>query len=631
MNYPSIVVILIGIHSSMAQIILPQALSPRIANYQIQANLDTREKSIRASQTLLWKNSGNQPLHELRFHLHMNAFRNELSTFLSQTELRHRRFYTARPQQRGGIDILKMKVDDRWDVTDRIEFIRPDDGNIHDSTVIRVPLPRSVLPGQQITVHIEFFCRLPRIISRTGYSDNFFLLGQWFPKIGVVQDGQWNCHQFFPNSEFFADFGVYEVEITLPAEFITGATGVLMSREVKDSLQVLKFRAEDVHDFALTAWPDFRKAEQVAGNTTITLLYAPEHAGQVSRYLETITHAMSYLNDWLVPYPYPNLTIVDVPLKAAGAAGMEYPCFFTGLSIWGFPAKNRLLPEEVTVHEYAHQYFYGMVASNEAEEPWLDEGFTSFATHKILTDRYGRNRSRSTLFNIQAGQFDYYKKAYMHRPDLQSIVNPSWEFTRSTYAVYTYDKPVMVLQTLENYLGPETMNRLMKAYVRRWQFGHPRTVDFIKMVNEIAPQNMDWFLQPALYSTKILDYLVEPAEANQAHGHTMQTSREKGFSASQVVIRRNGDMVFPVEIRCVFTDGDTLIETWDGIDSLYYLQGVGDRSLVSVEVDPEHIIWLDLNWTNNSLTCREDRRAFYRHWLQSLKLAQSLMASIFTF
>jgi hypothetical protein len=612
---------------SLSQIIFESPLSKRNANYVINARLDTDQKVVYASEKLQWKNISNHPVRELQFHLYLNAFRNLKSTFLSKLHYRHRRFSRLDSTKLGGIDIDRLVVDGKYDLTSKIEFIQPDDGNICDSTVVRVSLPIAVLPSKEITIEIGFCSRLPRIIARTGYVYDFFLLGQWFPKIGVLEDGQWNCHQFHINSEFFSDFGVYEVNMTLPVEYIVEATGILIDLEEGDSLKTMHFRAEDVHDFALTAWPKFKKHTKMIEDVEVNLLYAAEHSGQIDRYLQAISVAIKYLGNWLKPYPYPNLTVVDVPLFAGGASGMEYPCFITTLSLWGAPFDVKLYPEEVTIHEYAHQYFYGLLASNEVEESWLDEGFTSYATNKVMNYMFGRHSSFSTLFNIHKGQFDSHKNSYMRQPTLDFVLKPSWEFSTGGYGFTQYDKPVLILQTLENLLGEETMNKILSTYFDRWQFKHPTSEDFFVVVNEIAPQNMDWFLIKALQTTEVIDYSVlsisNEIMDRKKYCPTIYTS--------EVLVKREGTFQIPVEICFTFENGDTLMREWNGNETEQIYTFQHSSPLIAAQIDPMNKICLDLNWTNNSKTVSPQKGAFYRHWLNSLKLYQQALVNMLTF
>jgi hypothetical protein len=616
---------------SLAQIIFQTPLSKRNANYQIKATLDCQSKIVTATEKLTWRNISKQSTNELQFHLYMNAFRNDSSTFLSQSRKRYPDASTPSRLELGGIDIQRFVLNGSYNLLPVMEYIQPNDSNLHDSTVIRIKLPRPVRTGEEIVLEVDFICRLPKIISRTGYSEDFFLLGQWFPKIGVFQGGEWYCHQFFPNSEFFADFGIYEVELTLPNHYITGSTGILLREERKDSLKILYYRAEDVHDFAIVAWPKFRQEVREIDGIRVILLYAPEHSGQRERYMITITNAIKYLNNWVSPYPYPQLTLVDLPLHAFKAAGMEYPCFIACGAVWGIPAEFRFFPEEVTIHEYAHQYFYGILASDEAREPWLDEGFTCYATLKIMNDTYGTSASLSELFEIQISQIDEYKDNYLKRPDLDSVWKSSWDFAPRAYGVNTYSKPALILKTLENYLGKAVMDTVIKEYYRNWKFRHPQTADFLALVNSVSGQDLRWYFEQALQSTKILDYAVDSINI----GETVTLDSLNGSAITefhqQVIIKRLGDFVFPVEIACIFENGDTLQENWDGADSIRVFEYHTTSRIREVQIDPEQKIWLDLNWSNNSLMIKKNHFAAFRHWLQMMKIYQQSMLGVILF
>ncbi|GAB4378282.1 MAG: M1 family metallopeptidase [Calditrichia bacterium] len=624
-----LVLVLIGSIPIKAQVLFDHPLSPRIANYRIQVHLDPKEKVLYGQQRLIWRNPGRRPTAELRFHLYMNAFRNEKSTFFKNGRFRHRRFSHYDRDKLGGIDIAQIILNERYDITDSLQFIQPDDGNRHDSTVVRLPLPFPISAGDSAYVDIRFQTRLPKIIARTGYVNDFFALAQWFPKIGVFTPEGWNCHQFHPTTEFFADFGVYQVEFTLPREYTVGASGILLEEKMTDSTKTLIFRAEDVHDFALTAWPDFRGSVREIEGVTVTLLYAPEHEAQVERYFTIITQAMAFFNKWLMPYPYPNLTIVDPPLYAYRAAGMEYPCLIMAGSIWGVPQSIRLFPEEVTVHEYAHQYFYGILASNEFEDPWLDEGFTSFATHKFLSQLEDDKEPVSSFLNLQIKNFDFHREGYRKDADRNTVVKPGWEFKSREYAAYAYDKPMLILQTLENFLGEPLFHEILKTYLERWEFRHPTTRDFIDVVNEKAPQNMDWFFQQALFETHTLDYELEEIAVRELPDTNKSNGEEaRSIFESRVKVKKNGTFYLPVEIEIVFSNGDTLWERWEGKEPYRIYTYVNENKVVSAHIDPRNKIWLDLNWTNNSLTTQENRPTFWRYWVKFLQFYQMALAGM---
>ena len=208
-----IILILIMAISSLAQKpMFSEPLSPRIANYDISVTLIPEEKKLIGSETLKWRNDSKDVITDLHFHLYYNAFKNEATTFLKE------RGYKARMDEDeawGWINIEKMETVDGKDLTNNFEFIQPDDDNENDQTVLRIVLDEPIRPQETIELKIDFTSRIPNIYTRTrsAYKNNFFMLGQWFPKIGVYEEtgeryaekGQWNCHQFHSNTEFFAD------------------------------------------------------------------------------------------------------------------------------------------------------------------------------------------------------------------------------------------------------------------------------------------------------------------------------------------------------------------------------------------------------------------------------------------
>ncbi|MBN2366465.1 MAG: M1 family metallopeptidase [Calditrichaeota bacterium] len=622
--------LIISVFSLHSQVIFKHPLSPRNANYRIFVTLNTDKKILEGSEEIRWINLDKNPAEEVRFHLYMNAFRSVKSSFMSGVSKSSASSSFFSLEQPGGIEISRFEAEDLGDLTDRIEFIHLDDGNEDDSTVIRISLPRPVRRGEELTMRVRFTCRLPQIVARTGFAHNFFMIAQWFPKMGVYEDGEWSCHQFFSNSEFYADFGVYEVELTLPTEYVAASTGILLEENLDDSLKTMKWRAEDVHDFVITAWPGYREKFWDIDHTRVRLLYAPAHENQIARYFEAIDGVMRRLNQLLLPYPYPNLTLVDPPFYAFKASGMEYPCFISCGSIWKLPGNIRLFPEEVTIHEYIHQYFYGILASNEAEEPWLDEGFTTYTTAKIMASMYGDAGSFAELFGIPIPRISRHRVRYMKKPDLNIVLAPSWEYSRRESGLYSYDKSALILKTLERYLGRNTMDRVLKTYVNRYKFRHPKTTDFISTVNEISGKELDWFFDQALGDTSTIDYSVERISFTESPVEKSADLLQPELT-SEVIIRREGSFTFPVEIICHFSSGDTVKELWDGQDSVLVLRYIRPDRIVSAEIDPNSVLWLDLNWTNNSLTTRENQTPFLRHWLKSLRLFQQALTSTFPF
>ncbi|HET8647684.1 MAG TPA: M1 family metallopeptidase, partial [Vicinamibacteria bacterium] len=343
--------------------------------------------------------------------------------------------------------------------------------------------------------------------------------------------GAWNAHQFHPWTEFFADYGVYDVRLTLPRGFVVGATGRLQERaDNPDGTQTLRFVQEDVHDFAWTA--SRRYLERTARFddpgyplVDIRLLLQPEHAHLAERYIEATRVALRSYGAWSAPYPYPQITVVD-PAWTSGAGGMEYPTLFTGgASVWS-PAILRS-PEGVTIHEAGHQFWYGLVANNEFEEAWLDEGFNSYHDEKAEHVAMGARGMGSRYFGLRGagrgsrggwpvvapgvfiGRGEGTLSSLRRHGETDVMARRGWEYrTSESYTINSYGKPALSLQTLEGLLGDETMTRVLRTYARRHRFGHPTSQDFMAVVNEVTGQDYRWFFDETWFSSELCDYAV---------------------------------------------------------------------------------------------------------------------------
>jgi hypothetical protein len=636
------------------QAIFQRPLSPRIANYRISVKLDVKKKMLHGSEILAWRNASQDRIKDLQFHLYLNAFKNPESTFMKEGG---RRYRELRMPTWGWINVTKMSVRGGEDLTDSIEYISPDDGNPDDETVIRVPLAKPVRPGQTITLDVEFEAQLPSIFSRTGFRRNFYMVAQWFPKIGVYEaageryavKGTWNCHQFHANTEFYADYGVYDVDINVPQKYIVGAVG-LLRQEVPDTggTKTVSFHAEDVHDFSWTASPDFAVVEDRWQDVRIRLLTQQYKLGGISqRYIQSVKVALQHLNDWIGRYPYPNITIVDPPFLAEQAGGMEYPTLITGLSIWGLPHGVSGLPgipdvEEVTIHEFTHQYWYGLVGNNEFEEAWLDEGFTQYFETRIMDAAYGRKTSAVNFFGFHAGDFEQARSWYtgMKNPKLAPILQPAWEYTAGGYDGFTYAKSAVVLTTLERMIGWPVMDEIMRTYFERWKFKHPCTRDFIAVVNEIVPkyhgkkfgENMNWYFDEVLSGTNVCDYALSSigvAELDQPGGEP-GTKNEQDY-VSRVLVSRLGEVILPVDVLIRFDDGKEIRETWDGRARWKQFSYTGRSRVVSATVDPDDDIPLDINRNNNSKTREPSSLPFWKYTMKFMALVQAILSNTLLF
>jgi Peptidase family M1 domain len=375
--------------------VLDPPRSPRNASYTIAARLDPATRTLTGSETITWRNVTAAPATELQFHLYWNAWKNARTTFMRERALGGGR--QGPPRAAGDwarLDVTAVRVRGR-DLTETKRYIAPDDDNPNDETVMSIPLPEAIAPGAGATIDVAWTAHVPRTFARTGAIGNFFFIAQWFPKLGVLQDEGWNCHQFHSGTEFFSDYGVYDVALAVPNGWIVGATGVQRSRsDNSDQTTTHRYYQEDVHDFAWTASPDYLERTARFEHASLPpvemrLLLQPEHAAQAERHFDATRTTLKYYGEWYGAYPYGHITIVD-PAWQSGAGGMEYPTLFTAGTRWLAPARVTT-PEEVTVHEAGHQFWYGIVGNNEFEDAWMDEGFNQFSTARAVAQVYDPN------------------------------------------------------------------------------------------------------------------------------------------------------------------------------------------------------------------------------------------------
>ena len=311
----------------------PAPLSPRNASYTIEVELDPETRMLEGKQVLEWRNIRQRPADELWFHLYWNAWRNTRSTWM--LEARARPGADAREEEWGWIEVDSVRLLDgeaaeSVDLSAVRRFASPDDGNPDDRTVMVVPLPREVGPEETVRIEMVWRAKIPRTFARTGYRGDYFFIAHWFPKLGVHEAEGWNCHQFHAATEFYSDFGVYDVWMTVPEDFVLGATGrEIERRDGNDGTRSYRFHQEDVHGFAWTTSPNYqvRESRFEAPNlppVELRLLIQPEHGGQAERHFAAASAALESYGNWYGPYPYGHLTLVD-PAYESGTGGMEYP------------------------------------------------------------------------------------------------------------------------------------------------------------------------------------------------------------------------------------------------------------------------------------------------------------------
>jgi hypothetical protein len=583
-------------------------LSQRVVAYDMDAKYNAKTHSLDATETLTYHNLTGQALDTLPFHLYLNGFQ-PTSTWIREGKRWNSYgpdLGTWDPKSYGAEEIKSFEVVGQGDFTSQLQFIHPDDENKDDHTVVQVHLSKPIPADGYVQFKIKFRDQFPEALARTGWNHDFVLGGQWFPKVGVWWHGAWNCHQFHFDTEFFADFGVYDVKLTVPQYEVVGASGIEVgSVNNPDGTKTVTYHGDDIHDFAWTASPHYLIYNDTfqgsMGPVKLRFLMQSAHWGQAERHARIIKETMEHFDRWYGPYPYKTLTIVD-PEPGSAAGGMEYPTFITGDTRWFIP-KGLLWPEDALEHEFGHQYWYGMVATNEFEDAWMDEGVNQYTQIKILDSIFGASTSLVNMWGLTAGQVDQARTGYEGVADLDPLAKNGWQYADSnSYGGITYFKTALSLLTLEGVIGEDTMRRAMHTYFMRYRFTHPSKEDFLKTIEDVSGQDLRWYFSQAVYGTQVLDYEVMKITSVPVDWYKESLNEKKGETeyVSNVWVRRKGEFVIPIDVEVKFDNGDRVREHWDGQDRWVRYAYQKKARVESVEVDPDHKIYLDRNNFNNS-------------------------------
>jgi Peptidase family M1 domain len=602
-------------------------MSERVVYYQISAKYDAAKHTVNATEVLTYHNLTGQILDHFPFHLYQNAFQPN-ATFVREAKItgdRDTNYANWDEKEYGSEEIKSLEVAGQGNLTSRLHYIAPDDANKNDKTVIDLPVIKPIAPGEYVQFKIAFQTKFPETQARSGWKRDFVLGGQWFPKVGVWWHGAWNCHQYHAFSEFFADFGVYDVKLTIPQYEIVGASGVKVGEANNpDGTKTLTYHGDDIHDFAWTASPRYRVKDDGVfqgqmGPVRMLILMQPAHWSQVERHEKILRESLDRFERWYGPYPYKTITLVD-PEPGSAAGGMEYPTFITGETDW-FTPEGWHFPELVIEHEFGHQYWYGMVATNEFEDAWMDEGINSYSEAKVLDSIFGPNASIANLAGVTEGDREEQRLGYIAFPNIDPIAQKAYDYySYDTYAGITYGKTASVLLTLEGIIGEDTMQRAMHVYFMKYRFTHPTKEDFLKTIEDVYGRNLRWYFDQAIYGSEVMDYQVLKIDSYPVNWYEQKTTAEdkNTLYRSSVWLQRKGTFVMPVEVEIKFSDGSKVREHWDGVNRWTSFTYEKKAKVESAEIDPDHKIQIDRNDFNNSYTVEPNRkpaRKLTNYWL----------------
>lgn len=661
-------------------------LSDRVVSYRIDAELDAAKHAVSGKQHMTWRNRSDRPVSKVYFHLYLNAFQNEGSTWFTERKVltAHGRSRGAAALKKGEWGWIELKQVKQGDAALKWQFVQPDGGPATDQTVVRIDLAEPVPAGGTLALDIDFLSQLPRVVERTGWFGDFNLVAQWFPKIGVLElpgergatAPRWNVHEFHFNSEFYADFGLYDVRLTVPADYTVGAVGKLQGPpETANGKSTYHFVQGDVHDFAWVAAKGYKTLDgswQGPGSpkVDVRVIYPDEYTASAAPVLKATTDSLTYFSNSLGAYPYETVTAVVPPYNASEAGGMEYPTFFTaeGYAKVEPGTLTQYAIDFVTIHEFGHGYFYGLLASNEFEEPMLDEGMNEYWDGRMTRDSGEKIvlasgwMKRLGITPAMTGFEAERLGAGLHQPPDPLGAN-AWDRLSSSSYGTVYSRTATAMHDLEERLGKPVLERAMHEYYRRWRFRHPSSADLRATLAEVSgnPKAVNEIFDQYVYGTAQIDDRVasiDTAEVLPPAGSTLKDGRRSELDSdaldrqvdkqrddwdkahpnakpgsgpfpwhSTVTVRRDGVPV-PQLLRVKFADGSSEDVHWNDGRRWARFDFTRPSKVVSATLDPEQKIYLDANKLNDSRTTKADGSASRRWSADAASLLQVFYALV---
>jgi len=510
-------------------------------NYHISATLDDVQHQLSGEVNLTYINHSPDTLLFLYFHLWTNAYRDRTTAF-SRQKIRNRssQFYFAKGSNLGyygTIDFCAHNETLSWSLDPE----NPD--------IARVDLPQPLAPGARIELNIPFVQKVPAPFSRMGHYGQAYQFSQWYPKPAVYDREGWHPMPYLDMGEFYSEFGSFDVELTLPANYVVAATGELQTeserrfleekavtsaswleknppvredRKIvvrKDTFPVsrpemktIRYTAERVHDFAWFADKRFfvlkGEVPLASGRKVDTwAFFTRDEAWLWKDAITYINRCVGFYSGIVGEYPYPHATAVMSSLGAGG--GMEYPM----ITVIGTSGNAKALDMVIT-HEVGHNWFYGILASNERDHPWIDEGINTYYENRYRETYYGKERLEDVvpLFLVKGIDASPVEMAYLlqaRRHKDQAPETSSDDFKDVNYWLSTYAKTGWAFRHLEGYLGRESFDRAMQALYREWQFRHPGPADLRETLERETGKSLGWLFDGYLFSNEKMDYAIQ--------------------------------------------------------------------------------------------------------------------------
>lgn len=561
----------------LSENVFPQNYFQQDVSYKINVTLDDVNHQLRGSEEIIYKNNSASTLEFLYFHLYPNAYRNTSTTLAKELfNVGSEYMMEAEFKDLGWIDSIDFTSNNlklEWNLLpDTIE-------------ICKIKLLKPLLPGENVTIRTPFKVVIPSdLLSRLGHNGQAYFITQWYPKPAVYDKNGWNYFSYLDKGEYYSEFGSYDVSITLPANYVVGATGEIIDAEseniwlenkAKETMalsdftndmsfpasspetKTLRFKQDNIHDFAWFAdkrWHVIKgevELPQSKRKVTTWSFFTNAEADFWRSAPEYISSSIKYLSGWVGEYPYSSFTAVDV--TDASGSGMEYP-MITAIGSYGSAFEL-----DVTIaHEIFHNWFYGILAFNERKHPWMDEGITNFYETRYIYTKFASNKEKQLepvytygkfkkflkLENVNHKQIQYerYLSAIRRHTDV-SQDQYAQNISRSNYGNVVYFKTSVSFDYLKSYLGDDIFDRCMQNFYTNWKFKHPDPDDLKREFETVSGKDLKWFFNDLMRSNKVIDYSI--CSIKTKSDTAILTLSNKGDIASPLWLNtiRNGEIV----------------------------------------------------------------------------------------
>ncbi len=520
--------------------------------YNINVELEDSRHLLHGNETVVYINNSPDTLREMFFHLWPNAYQSGTPLAKQILEDGNTTLYFGEEKYKGKLDSIDFKVNNQAVALKKHPLKKE---------VAWFDLPAPLIPGDSIIISTPFRVKVPYgEVSRLGHLDDSYQINQWYPKPAVYDQKGWHVMPYLSVGEFYSEFGSFEVSITIPNDYDLAASGNRLSRQVNKDKRTEVYSLNKVHDFAWFTDKNWITEESSvtlphSGRTVKTYIKYQEHPSSSSVWsnsVQFVDSAVYYYSLWVGDYPYDVCGAVDGGLTAG--SGMEYPT----ITVLG-GSENRAFHEEVTVHEVGHNWFYGILGSNERLYPWMDEGLNSYYERRYYEEvkpEMTFNNFMPFLKKIIKGdppkhtEFHHYLHDYVNTRNIDLPLNlPAPEYSSLNYGSIIYSKSAVCFNYLQKYLGTEVFDAAMKDYFQTWKFKHPQPEDFEAIIKKHSDKNLDWFFNDLMTTSYPLDYKINNA------GYSWDNTK------FEVVITNKGDIASPVVVSAL-KNGKVINTAW---------------------------------------------------------------------